>query len=216
MFLQPDRFEPDTVSWIAELPAGDVTLWDVGAHVGVFSLYAALRPDVRVLAFEPKAASYWTLNENIELNGMAQRVSAYPVALCAETKIDVLNMASTSIGGSFHGFGVETDQFGRGIKTEFHQGAVGFSIDDFARLFSPPLPTHVKIDVDGLEPDILRGGLRTLSAPTVRSIIVEVEGSDARSREIVGLMNDLGFSPRPKGSAAYRNVIFDRQHRPVG
>lgn len=59
----------------------------------------------------------------------------------------------------------------------FRQGAVGFSIDDFARVFRPSPPTHVKIDVDGLEPDILRGRRDTLSAPAVRSVIMEVEGS---------------------------------------
>ena len=29
--------------------------WDIGANVGLFSLYAALRPKIDVLAFEPSS-----------------------------------------------------------------------------------------------------------------------------------------------------------------
>ena len=211
-FSQLERSEPDTIEWIDNFPNEPVVLWDIGANVGVYSLYAALRSNVRVLAFEPGAASYWALNRNIEQNGMDDRITALPVALCADTKIDMLNMASTEPGGSKHGFGVKVDQLDNVIDVKFRQGAIGFSLDDFVRLFSLPLPTHLKIDVDGLEPHILRGGRNTLLAPTVRSVNVEVEGSEARSRELAALMANAGFvpRPRPKGSPNYRNVVFDK------
>ena len=211
-FSQLDRSEPDTIEWLDNFPDEPIVFWDIGANVGVYSLYAALRPNVRVLAFEPGAASYRALNRNIELNGLDDRITALPVALCTDTKIDLLNMDSTEPGGSKHGFGVKIDQLNNVIDIKFRQGAIGFSMDDFVRLFSPPLPTHLKIDVDGLEPDILRGGRDTLLAPTVRSVIVEVEGSEARSRELAALMADAGFVPRsrPEGSPTYRNVVFDK------
>lgn len=215
LLLRAHRFhgnEPDTLGWIDGFPDSAV-LWDIGANVGQFSIYAAARPGVRVLAFEPAAASYANLNENIELNGLEGRVSAYPIAFAGKTKLDVLNMANTEAGGAMHGFGTERDQFGRAIRTKFRQGAVGFSIDDFVRLFAPPLPSHVKIDVDGIEPDILRGGRDTLRAPGVRSVAVEIETPEnsAATEETLGLMDDLGFSARPKKERAYRNVIFDKR-----
>ena len=211
-FSQLERSEPDTIEWLDNFPDEPLIFWDIGANVGVYSLYAALRPNVQVLAFEPGAASYRALNRNIEMNGMDDRITALPIAFCADTKIDMLNMDNTEPGGSKHGFGTEVDQLNNVIDVRFRQGAVGFSIDDFIRLFSPPLPTHLKIDVDGLEPDILRGGQNTLSAPTVRSVIVEVEGSEARARRLVALMADAGFVPRsrPGDSPACRNVVFDR------
>ena len=211
-FSQLDRSEPDTIEWLDNFPDEPVVFWDIGANVGVYSLYAALRPDVQVLAFEPGAASYHALNRNIEMNGLDDRITALPVALCADTKIDMLNMDSTEPGGSKHGFGVKIDQLNNVIDIKFHQGAIGFSVDDFVRLFSPPLPTHLKIDVDGLEPDILRGGRKTLLAPTVRSVIIEVEGGEARSRELAALMAGAGFVPRsrPEGSPTCRNVVFDK------
>ena len=216
MFLRLCQNEPDTIEWINNLPPGPITLWDIGANVGCYSLLAALRPDVRVLAFEPAAASYRLLNENIELNAMDDRITALPVAFCAETKIDSLNMAVTNAGSSMHGFGIEVDQFGEAIDTRFRQGAISYSIDDFVRTYRPKLPTCIKIDVDGLEPDILRGGRDTLSSSTVRTVILEVEGNETRSRELVEMMSTLGFLPRPKGPLLYRNIVFDRQDKASG
>ena len=96
----------------------------------------------------------------------------------------------------------------------FHQGAIGFSVDDFVAILSPPLPTHVKIDVDGIEADILRGGWATFSASSVKSVIVEVQGSPGSTRkcEIETLMTELGFLARPVTSRRFRNVIYDRDH----
>ena len=112
-----------------------------------------------------------------------------------------------------HGFGAVANQFGEPIDVRFRQGAVGFSIDDFVATFSPPLPTHVKIDVDGIEAQILRGGRKTLAAPSVESMIVEIERDleSPHNREIMELMTGLGFVARPKASPDLRNVIFDRR-----
>ena len=202
--------EPDTIGWIREFPEGAV-LWDIGANIGAFALYASLQPTVRVLAFEPGAGSFAVLNRNIELNA-SSRVTAYSIAFAQDTKLDSLNMATTKPGDSMHGFGTEKNQFGDAIDVRFLQGAVGFAVDDFVDIFSPPLPTHVKIDVDGIEADILRGGRKTFSALSVRSMIVEMERDlgSPHNREIASLMAQFGWVARPKASPALRNVIFER------
>ena len=122
-------------------------------------------------------------------------------------------MASSAEGSSFSQFGAEKDQFDRAINIAFRQGAIGFSVDDLAATFGVPLPTHVKIDVDGLEADILRGGATVFSSKCVASMIVECEQemSFERSAEIMGLMTELGFAARPRTSPASRNIVFDRK-----
>ena len=125
-FSQLERSEPDTIAWIDNFTNDPIVFWDIGANMGVYSLYAALRPNVQVLAFEPGAASYWALNRNIELNGMDDRITALPAALCGDTKIDKLNMANTDPGGSKHGFGVMVDQLDNVIGVKFRQGGIGF------------------------------------------------------------------------------------------
>ncbi len=205
------EYEPDTLEWIDEFP-DDAVFWDIGANIGLFSFYAALRPHTRVLAFEPAAATYAGLSEGIFLNGMGERIWCYPIALAGETKLDFLNMSSINAGKAMHGFGTNRDQFGRLINTQFRQSTLGFTIDDFVRFLQPPLPTHVKLDVDGIEANIIRGGRVTLSASTVRSMLVEIEGvmDSMHNREIFVRMEQLGFYARAKKSLNYRNVIFDR------
>lgn len=204
--------EPDTLAWLDAL-RDESCLWDIGANVGVYSLYAALSPNRRVVAFEPAAGTFALLVRNIELNRMSDRIAAYCAALSQETKLDALNMRTTEPGSWMNGFGVETNQFGEAIDIAFRQPAMGFAIDDFVRIFTPPLPSHVKMDVDGIEAMILRGGRNTLSAPTVRSMIVEIEGDPGseRNREILALMAELGFEARPRASPEFRNTIFDRK-----
>ena len=43
--------QPATIEWIDRFQPGSV-FWDIGANVGVYTLYAALRGDTRVVAFE--------------------------------------------------------------------------------------------------------------------------------------------------------------------
>ena len=203
--------DADTLAWLISLPE-EGCYWDIGANAGVYCLFAALRPNLRVIAFEPSANSYALLNRNIEINQLSDRISAYCIAFAKETKLDVLNMARTDAGLSMHGFGTEVNQYDTLIDTKFRQGAVGYSIDDFAKTFSPSMPTHVKVDVDGIEADIIRGGRETLSVDTLQSMMVEIEGNleSARNQELFELMRELGFKPRPKTSPNFSNVIFYR------
>jgi FkbM family methyltransferase len=205
--------EPDTLEWIDSFPP-DACLWDIGANIGAFSMYAALKPETKVLAFEPSGSSFATLTKNIEVNGLDERVSAYCIAFSGITELNVLNMAQTEAGHSMHGFGTNLNAFEETIDTRFRQAAIGFAMDDFVKTFTPTLPTHLKIDVDGIEADILRGAENTLKEPSVQSVLVEIMGDpeSPRNAEIIAIMTGFGYSARPKKSPQYRNVIFERPH----
>ena len=203
--------EPDTAEWIFSFPRNSC-FWDIGSNIGIYGLMACLEPTVRVIGFEPAATNYAVLNKNIELNGVSDRFQAYCLALCESSSLDTLNLNNTEVGSWQQSFGGEHDQFDRRIEINFRQGAIGLSIDDFVEIFSPPFPTHIKIDVDGLEVGLLRGGAKTLSSPTLQSIIVEIEQAPgaSRSSEIYGLLHNYGFIQQPKELSQYRNVIFER------
>ena len=217
------RKEPDTIAWIDQFDEGDV-LWDIGANVGVFGLYAAVRKQCKVLAFEPSAANYYVLSRNIELNHLADRMTAYCIAFADETRAGVLNLASHSLGTSLNQFGElgETSRYWSQSTPAVVQGMIGFSIDDFMHQFNPPFPTHIKIDVDGIESAILRGARRTLSDPRLRSVLVELdvdspeEGSDGRL-----CLEEAGFRLAGRGelqgteSAHAANHLFERIARPT-
>ena len=168
--------EPETIEWIDSFEAGD-TYWDVGANIGIYSLYAAISRKVRVLAFEPSASNYLLLNRNIELNGLAEHLQAYCLAFSDVTRLDRLNMLSTEFGGALSSFGIAVDNFGNEFKPRFQHGAIGFSIDGFVDCFKPPFPNHIKIDVDGIEDRIIAGATVTLNDPRLKSISIELDDS---------------------------------------
>jgi FkbM family methyltransferase len=164
--------EPDTLRWIDSFECSDV-FWDIGANVGVFSLYAARQRRVRVLAFEPSADNYMVLCRNVEINSFDGLVLPFCVALAGSTKLGVLNSPTSKMGASLHQFGDrgETSRYWNGGQTTSVQGMVGFTIDDFIQWFQPPFPTRLKLDVDGLEWAILQGARRTLCDKRLRSIM---------------------------------------------
>lgn len=175
--------EPDMTAWLDALPA-EAVLWDIGANVGVYSLYAAVRTRCTVLAFEPSAANYHVLAKNVVLNQLTDRVIPYCVALSPTTTLGILNLESTAMGVALSQFGKpgERSRYATGPAHLSH-GMLGFTIDDFNERFKPPFPTHLKMDVDGLEWPILQGAVRTLGDPRLRSVMVELNLDDADQRE---------------------------------
>jgi len=211
--------EPDTIGWIDRFQPDDV-LWDIGANVGVFSLYAAAIRGTRVVAFEPAAGNYMMLCRNVELNGLDNRVVAYCLALSGETRLGVLNSAERALGGALHQFGERGDSsvYWSEAGCIAHQGMTGFAIDDFIRLFNPPFPTHVKIDVDGLELPILRGAAATLHDRRLSSVMVELSLTDRAECELgLELLSQAGFElvaqgeRQQAGGAAAANHFFARK-----
>ena len=74
--------QPQTIAWIDSFRPGSV-FWDVGANVGVYTLYAARRGDTRVVAFEPAAVNYFVLSANCEINAFDDRVTCLLMGLGA-------------------------------------------------------------------------------------------------------------------------------------
>lgn len=188
------RIEPETLAWIDRFRPEEI-FWDVGAGVGVFSLYAARMRKTRVLAFEPSAASYAALSRNVEVNGLDDRVQAYCLAIARRSALGTLHLASTDAGAIFNTFGAPVDYRGNPFPSVFGQGSLGLSVDDLVSRFGALAPHHLKIDVDGIEPEILRGARATLSAARLRSVLIEVVSDErARAREIEAALADAGLT----------------------
>jgi len=202
--------EPETLAWMDGFETG-VTLWDIGAATGLLSMYAALSPTVRVLAFEPSATSHGVMVEHLALNGLGERIWPLCLAFGERTELEVVTHSSLSPGSGGNAVGGAANQFGEsgGI---FGQMTPVYRIDDFRRIFGLPPPDHIKLDVDGLEGAILRGATETL--PLVRSVLVEVEGLNAEHAAeriepplaAAGLAEDLSA----RGAGSGRNRIYRR------
>ena len=187
--------EPDTIQWIDCFKPSDV-FWDVGANVGMFSLYAARRRGVQVRAFEPSADNYMVLCRNVEMSSLDDRIIPYCIALTGNTGLGVLNSPSREMGAAVHQFGRrgETSRYCNGSTNVCAQGMIGFTIDDIIQQFRPSFPTRLKLDVDGLEWSILQGARETLRDPRLQSIMVELSISDEVERDrAIAWLSDSGF-----------------------
>ena len=210
--------EPDTIAWLNGLGPDDV-LWDIGANVGVFALYAAAARRVHVLAFEPSAPNFFVLTRNVQLNGLSERITPYCLAVAERTELATINLDSADLGAAMSQFGaVGVKSPYSNAPTPLTHGMAGVSIDDLVDRFGTPRPTAIKIDVDGLEWPILRGGERTLAHPRVRSLMVELSLThEAERNRAVEWLRDRGLtlasSGAPQGSGVEQaaNHLFVRR-----
>lgn len=195
--------EPETLEWIETFHDADL-LWDIGANVGVYSLYAALKGN-SVLAFEPSPGNFYLLSQNIGINSLSDKIAAYCIAFDDSTKLETFYMANAEIGGALSSFGEAIDWQGKPFKASLKQAMVGFCIDDFVERFQPKFPNHIKIDVDGNENRIIDGAKKTLLDKRLKSVLVELntEREDYCS-EVLNIFNESGFSLLKKEhSSAY-------------
>lgn len=215
--------ETDTIQWIDDFES-ETVFWDVGANVGVYSLYAAFRRKVAVLAFEPSAANFHVLCGNIHLNQVDQRVNAYCLAFSRQTQLGVLNLTSLRMGAAVSQFGEpnEASPYSEKPSETISQGMLGFSIDDFIRAFDPPFPNNLKMDVDGLEVPILEGARRTLRDPRLQSVMVELSISrPLEQRKALSLLEEAGLKLISRGETqgtkveSAANHLFQRVASPV-
>ena len=184
--------EPVTVAWLRELPRGAV-LADIGANVGMYTVFAALARGARVLAFEPESENYAILNRNIRMNGIGERVLALCAALSDEPGIDRLYLSAAQAGGSCHSFGQEVGFDLKPRPAAFAQGSIALRLDDLVAAGQVPVPDFVKIDVDGFEHKVIRGMEQTLRKGAVRSLIVELNPALPEHVAIRRLLEDIGF-----------------------
>ena len=209
--LNSTRSEPETFEWIRVHLNENEVLWDIGANVGVFSLYAALGHKNKVLSIEPSAESYSTLNANIRLNDLEEYIDALCFAGSEETNLLQLYMKDPSSGASHNSIDSASNQFGA-FDVSGKQSVIAISLDDLEQIKGISSPNHIKLDVDGKEPEILSGATKVLKK--VDSLLVEIEGKNSRenlksienSISNAGLVEDKTW--REKGSG--RNRLYKR------
>jgi FkbM family methyltransferase len=163
--------EPETLEWIEAVPEGSI-LWDVGANIGLYAIYAAKARNCRVFAFEPSVFNLELLARNIFLNALQSQVTIVPIALSDQLGSSMFKMSNTDWGGALSTFGESFDQNGNAMNEVFEYPTIGISMNDAVNLLEISVPKFIKIDVDGIEHFILRGGADVLQK--VESVLVEI------------------------------------------
>ena len=177
--------QPATIAWINGFKP-DSVFWDVGANVGIYALYAALRGDTSVVALEPAAVNYFLLSANCEANKFDGRMQCLLVGLGRERSVQKLEVSQFAAAQSFSFLGKEQPYHGR-------QAALIVSMDELVEDYGVACPNYIKIDVPGLSEDIIAGGERTLQRTDVREIHIELTSSKG-GRRIADALARYGFA----------------------
>jgi FkbM family methyltransferase len=191
--------EPITLAWIDSFAEGE-TLYDIGANVGMYTVYAAVMRNANVYAFEPEALNYAELNKNIYLNDLQDRVLGYCLALSDVDKVDRLLLSDFGLGISYHDFDENSWTADKQFAADWvvsrenrrPQGAIGFKVDSLVR-GGLPLPDHIKIDVDGLEHRVIGGMLETLREPSLKTVLVEINFDNPKNLALIETFQSLGW-----------------------
>jgi len=185
--------EPGTVEWIRTQLRPDDVFYDVGANVGVYSILGGCRlsPKGRVYCFEPHIPNAASLLENIFLNKLQDRAQIINLPLTSHDGFDMFHYYSVAAGSSTSQLGRTTSELEE-FTPVCSEVKYGVAIDTLVERGLIAKPNMIKIDVDGLELQVLAGMKRTLHGEgKPRSVQCEISG-DNRD-EIVGFFSDAGY-----------------------
>lgn len=141
-------YEPHVTAIFQQAVKPGMTVVDVGANVGYYTMLAAreLRGSGKVLAFEPASQNVSLLHYNVQLNGFADVVEVYPFALADGPRLVVLDMhGSNGVMSEFPG-----DLKGLTERSLFRCMA----LDQLVKLDRCDV---LKIDVEGAEGLVVKG-----------------------------------------------------------
>jgi FkbM family methyltransferase len=168
------RYETVIQSALSQYLASGSVFYDIGAHIGVVSMYAAQLVGVhgRVFAFEAAPENASRLQEHLTRNNLPQirMIGCAIWSSRGRVRFERAPAQSSRNGGAV------TTQTTTERNDTIEIDAV--ALDDFAR--ENPLPTVIKIDVEGAEADVLRGSEEVFRrAKPV--LICEVHNDDAKA-----------------------------------
>lgn len=188
--------EVGTIDWLNQrLQPGDLFL-DIGANIGVYTLYAAQRvgPSGHVYAVEPHLPNAVALMENLMANALGERVTLLTCALAETPGPGRFNYGEWRTGSSRSQLSGSTD--GRlvpiPVTVRPSEIMLAQTLDNLIEEGAIRAPNLVKIDVDGTELSILHGMRKMLNGEgRPRSLQVECMPGNAGDIEV--LLTRFGY-----------------------
>jgi FkbM family methyltransferase len=182
---------PVQQAMVRHLQSGNV-FYDIGANMGFFSLIAAklVGPTGFVNAFEPVAENATSIRENVHLNGFSN-INTCEVAVGSASGQAELLLTDWDGGSTLASSSVKPSEpvSRRSVRV--------VALDDFIAEKNLRPPNFVKIDVEGLELEVMQGMTKTIG--TAKPVLLyEVDDGDrekfmSRWDALDKYVEDLGY-----------------------
>lgn len=136
---------------------------DVGANAGVYTILAAHAVGCQVVAAEPVPQAFNLLMQNIYANGVAEKVEAHRVGIGGED-------GSLRFTASLWSYNHVLEH----CEEEGFDSSVVVRVCPLDAVLADRVPFALKIDVEGFEAQVIAGATKTLFAPDLQAIIIEI------------------------------------------
>ena len=213
------RKEPETIEWINSFKtsAREIIFWDIGANLGLYSIYAAIKHEkIKIISFEPSTSNLRILSRNISINNLQDKIMINQLPL-GNKPFNFLPFRERKFGEgeSNNSFDSETNFEGKHLNSENSYKLLGTSINSLLEQKILEIPNYIKIDVDGLEHLILEGASNYLNHPNIKSLQIELNENYINQFEAVKkIMKDSGFKfkfkKRNEDLEIYKNKDFSK------
>lgn len=211
------RKEPETIEWIDSFEFSDkeIIFWDIGANLGLYSIYAAIKHEkIKVVSFEPSTSNLRVLSRNISINNLQDKIIINQLPLSNKPfNFSHFRESQFGEGESNNSFNSETNFEGKYLNSENSYKLLGTSINALLDQKILEIPNYIKIDVDGLEHFILEGASSYLKNTKIKSLQIELNENYIDQFETVKkIMKDNGFKfkfkKRNENYEIYKNKFF--------
>jgi FkbM family methyltransferase len=200
-----EAFEPETVAVFLDLCGRASVFFDVGAHIGQYTLLAkANHPALKVTAFEPQPSLNRALRDSLELNGWS------------DTRAEELALTDTD--GELELYVPHGDSEAS-LNPDFRKPVEHYRIqakklDTYCAERGIPRIDLLKVDTESTEPRVLEGG-RQVIGDCRPDIVCEVL-LGRTERELTEFLTPLGyefFHITERGPVRVEKIQGDPEYR---
>ena len=199
-----DGYEPETVPLFFRLAQRSKTIFDVGSHVGYFTLLAAhASPRGQVYAFEPLSGPFGRLQRNVHFNGLRNVVCTQTAVGESEGTAEFFHVAAELPTSSSLSYA-----FMESADNLTHSEVPVVTLDNFVRQHHINRVDLMKIDTESTEPDVLRGMSETLKRdhPTMICEVLHQRNTGAALEEILKPLGYHFYLLTPDGPQQRQNI----------
>ncbi len=172
------------MGFLLHLLRKDDVFIDVGANIGSYTILASAEIGAKTISIEPVPSTFCYLRDNIALNNIGNLTEAHNIGLAG-------NNGSIKFTGT-----LDTVNH---VATNDDKDVIEVKIDTLDGIVKMRNPCLIKIDVEGYESEVLKGACDTLMNPSLKALIVELNGSGKRygydDNDVHKKLITNGFSP---------------------
>ena len=155
--------EPETIEWIDNFDKKNkIIFWDIGSNIGLYSVYAAATiENIEVISFEPSTSNLRILSRNISINNLEKKIKIFQLPLGVnKNKFLEFSERKFNEGESHNSLDKNINFEGKKLDPMNSYQVLSTNIDQIIDDKILDIPNYIKIDVDGIEHLILKGGIK--------------------------------------------------------